>query len=265
MRAVWQRFVAIGDSFTEGMDDPDDVGAYRGWADRVAEQLAVTDPGLHYANLAVRGRLLTRIVEEQVPAALALRPDLVSLAGGGNDVLRRRLDLAQVAALLHDATVRLRDSGADVVLFTGIDPANRSPAAARLSPRVRAYNEQVRRTARETGALLVDLGAAGPVLDHPAMWSVDRLHLSPEGHHRVAQAVLEQLERPYVADWRVPPPEAVAAAWLIRRRADARWMRVHAAPWVHRRLTGRSSGDLVDPKRPGLSPVRTAPVTDRGA
>lgn len=252
---MWQRFVAIGDSFTEGMDDLAPDGSYRGWADLVALALAADDPGIRYANLAVRGRLLPQIVAEQVPAALALEPDLVSLAGGGNDLLRRRLDLGQVAALLREATLRLRDGGADVLLFTGVDPSYRSAAAARLSNRVRAYNEQVREIAGATGALLVDLGTAGPVLGHPSMVSVDRLHLSTLGHERIAQSVLERLGRPFDADWREPPSPAATQPWLQRRAADARWVRVHAAPWVHRRLTGRSSGDFVQAKRPELSPV----------
>ena len=77
-------FVALGDSFTEGLDDPRaDQEGYRGWADRFAEMLAARQPGLRYANLAVRGKMLRQVAEEQVPQAIAMTPGLVSLAAGG--------------------------------------------------------------------------------------------------------------------------------------------------------------------------------------
>ena len=82
-------FVAIGDSFTEGLNDPAPGGGFRGWADLVAGALAAQRPGLfRYANLAIRGKLLGQVVAEQVPRAVELAPDLVSLAAGGNDILR---------------------------------------------------------------------------------------------------------------------------------------------------------------------------------
>ena len=47
------RYVAIGDSTTEGLEDPyPDGSGYRGWADRLAERMAQASPGLLYANLA---------------------------------------------------------------------------------------------------------------------------------------------------------------------------------------------------------------------
>src|SRR5699024_12178143 len=88
-------YVAVGDSFSEGLMDPDPHGEdrYRGWADRLALMLtesAVGSPDVSYANLAIRGRLLDRIIDEQIPRALEIRPDLVSLCAGGNDCLRDR-------------------------------------------------------------------------------------------------------------------------------------------------------------------------------
>ena len=94
---VFHRYVAIGDSFTEGVGDPDPErpNGLRGWADRVAEVLAAATPDFGYANLAVRGRKLPAILAEQVEPAVALSPDLVTIHGGGNDVLRPRVDLDQ--------------------------------------------------------------------------------------------------------------------------------------------------------------------------
>src|SRR4051794_17454894 len=82
------RYVAIGDSQTEGLLDPDGRGGYRGWADRFAEILTGVSPHLSYANLAVRGRLLGAIRAEQVGTAVAMEPDIATVMGGLNDVLR---------------------------------------------------------------------------------------------------------------------------------------------------------------------------------
>ena len=78
----WRRYVALGDSFTEGVGDPDprSPGGVRGWADRVAEELSIGHEDFAYANLAVRGLLLEQILERQVGPALALQPDLISLS-----------------------------------------------------------------------------------------------------------------------------------------------------------------------------------------
>src|SRR5512142_2623698 len=90
---VWRNFVAMGDSFTEGLDDPYPDGTYRGWADLVAARLAVeSGPDFRYANLAIRGKVLDQLVDEQLDPTLAMRPDLISVAAGGNDVLRPVLD-----------------------------------------------------------------------------------------------------------------------------------------------------------------------------
>ncbi len=252
----FRRFVAIGDSFTEGLDDPyPDGSGWRGWADRVAATLAASAPGFRYANLAVRGRKLAQIVDEQVPAALALAPDLVSVAGGTNDILRPRVEVPALAARLHEATCRLSGSGATVVLFTSGDPSARVPAARRLLPRIRALNSAVRAVAAEFDAVLVDLWEASEVFSHPALFARDRLHLSPEGHRRVAAAVLEALRVGPGEVWRTPPPAPAPRSVAAARMEDARWVRAYLAPWVRRRLTGRSSGDGLVPKRATLLPM----------
>ncbi|HUG51138.1 MAG TPA: SGNH/GDSL hydrolase family protein, partial [Terrimesophilobacter sp.] len=98
----WSRYVAVGDSFTEGIGDPDPAspGGYRGWADRVAEVLSEKTEDFAYANLAVRGRLLNRIMDEQIEPALALRPDLVTISAGGNDIIRPNTDPDDIASRL---------------------------------------------------------------------------------------------------------------------------------------------------------------------
>lgn len=249
-------YVAVGDSFSEGLDDPyPDGSGYRGWTDLVAAALAARAPGLRYANLAVRGRLLGPIVAEQVPVAAGLGADLVSVAGGGNDLLRRRYDSDVSARLLDTAVARLVDSGARVLMVAGADVSRRMPGASRLRPRIEALNGAARRVAAARGALLVEIDA-DPAFDDPRLWSADRLHLNPAGHRRVAAAALAALDVPAEESWRAPLPAAAPVPWAQARAQDVQWLRRDVAPWMRRRLTGRSSGDTVTAKRPELEPIR---------
>ncbi|MCW2622382.1 MAG: lysophospholipase, partial [Frankiales bacterium] len=171
---MFQRYVAIGDSSTEGLDDPDGAGGYRGWADRLAEQVAVTSPGLHYANLAVRGRLAGQVRAEQLPRAVALQPDLATFFAGVNDLLRPRYDQDRVLAEVEHVLAELVSTGATVLTITCADPARTMPIARPLRARVLAYNDGVRRAAARTGALVADVAAA-QVASDPRLWSLDRL------------------------------------------------------------------------------------------
>ena len=101
MTHPFSSLVSIGDSFTEGVGDELPDGRVRGWADLVALGLAQasTEP-FGYANLAIRGRLLEPIVTEQLDAAIALAPSLISINGGGNDMLRPQFTIAAVAERL---------------------------------------------------------------------------------------------------------------------------------------------------------------------
>jgi lysophospholipase L1-like esterase len=252
-------FVALGDSFTEGLDDPRaDKGGYRGWADRFAEMLAAQQPGLRYANLAIRGKVLRQVGEEQVPQAIAMSPDLVSVAAGGNDLLRFRGDPDTLAESFDDVVRTLLMAGSQVVIFTGFDP--RLPVVRLIRGRVAAYNMHLRAIADRHACHVVDLWSMS-VLRDPRAWSADRLHLTPGGHRRVALRACAVLGVGVDEDWRDPWPEVPAVtssgrrAWLDARRMDLHWARVHAAPWVARRVRGTSSGDNVDPKRPELLPL----------
>lgn len=258
--------MAVGDSFTEGMDDPyEDGTTYRGWADLVAFRLAVeVGPEFGYANLAVRGRLFSRVVAEQVPAALAMKPDLISFAAGGNDVLRPNFDARSLIRRYDQVIGELRASGADVIVFRFADVTARLPGRRILRPRAAMLNDAAAETAERHGAILVDLYDDDEFLN-PVMWSEDRLHLSPAGHRRVAAHVLSALGLAPDEQWLVVPPRPAPTPWLAARGADLRWARQHLAPWIMRRLRGRSSGDLVTPKRPLLKPFTVAELTMNGA
>lgn len=266
VRAQWTSFVAIGDSFTEGMDDPRGDGTYRGWADRVAEVLAGQVPDFRYANLAVRGRLFEPIVNEQVPPALAmLTPaSLVSFVGGGNDALRPGFDLPTIAQGLDRVIGRLADTGATVLMLTAADVTFQMPAKRMMRERAEAFNEVIRQIAARHGAVLADLWRDPGFVDR-RMWSVDRLHLSPTGHRRAAARVLTALGVAADPAWTAELPPAEPLPWLSARGEDLRWTGRYFAPWIKRRLTGRSSGDGITAKRPTLAPVVSAKLLAAGA
>ena len=246
----WTRFVAIGDSFTEGIGDPEpeSPGGHRGWADRVAEVLAAGTEDFAYANLAIRGRLLQQILDEQVEAALELKPDLISVSAGGNDIIRPGTDPDEIAARFETGLARLTSEGATVIMFNGPD-IGMTPMLSRVRGKVAIYNENLRALAQRYDAVVADMWSLRELSD-ARMWAPDRLHFSPIGHQTVARMVLSALNvendlEPFAAE---PLPRM---AWRQARAEDAVWARTHFVPWVLRRLRHQSSGDNISPKRPG--------------
>ncbi|MDO5626825.1 MAG: SGNH/GDSL hydrolase family protein [Mobilicoccus sp.] len=261
----WRRYVAIGDSFTEGMSDvdPSDPNAFIGWADRLAAMLhdraAAAGGGLEYANLAIRGRKLDDVVGRQLDAALSLQPDLVSMVGGGNDFLRPRADLDDLAQRLEDAVVRLRGAGVDVLLATPTDPRD-APLLSAVRGRHATHSANLWSIARRHGCALIDQWGLRALQDF-RVWSEDRIHMNSEGHRRVALAAYTALGyTPDDADWETPLPPAPPLPRAERLRGDRAWARVYVVPWVGRRLTGRSSGDGREAKRPRPDVPRTNPA-----
>lgn len=258
---VWSRFVAIGDSFTEGVDDPDPgrPDRYIGWADRLAvslDEIAGTENlPFAYANLAVRGRLLDDVVGPQLDRAIALQPDLVSIVGGGNDLLRPNADTSALADTLERAVARARTAGADVLLSTPVDTQD----AGLLKPlrgRLGIHAANVFTIAHRHGAHVLNLWGLNALRDW-RLWAPDRIHLTTEGHRRVSLAALTALGfATDEGDWSTPLPPADAATRRAVLAEHAVWARQHLAPWVRRRVRGQSSGDHVDAKRPELTPLR---------
>lgn len=248
-------FVALGDSFTEGLhDEVGHDGRHVGWADRVAEDLAGTNGSLRYANLAVRGRLLDAVVTEQVPVALDLSPDLASFHAGPNDVLRPSVELPSLLRRYDKAVGRMRSAASTLVLFTVVGrTGGRGRTFDRIAERFATFNDGVRAAADRHDCVVVDVGSE-PVMGDPRLWHEDRLHLNPDGHRRVAAAVLEALgqTRGEHSWWRdaLPAPTPIAPARRVV--ADVEWAGRHLLPWIGRRLRGVSSGDAVTPKRPTL-------------
>lgn len=259
--------MAVGDSFTEGLWDVpggepptvttalDPTLPVRGWADLLAAHLAErADEPVRYANLAIRGRLLKPILDQQVPAALELGPDLVSLVGGGNDMLRPTADPDTMAAELEEAVTALVATGADVLLATGMD-AKDSPVVRRTRARVAVFNSHIWSIARRHDVHVLDVWGMRSLRDW-RMWAPDRIHLTTEGHRRVAQGALVALGlAPDDEAWDDPLAPLPPVPRAVRVRDDAEWFRSHAYPWATRRLRGRSSGDRRVPKRPELELV----------
>lgn len=251
----YARYVALGDSQTEGIGDGDDSVGLRGWADRLAEQLTAVNPGLQYANLAVRGRGAGQVRAGQLGPALALRPDLATVVAGVNDLLRPRCDVAAVAGQLEEMFAALTAAGAQVATLTIPDVGKIAPLARPVRSRVSELNTHIRAAAARHGVAVAEI-ARHPVATDPRLWSVDRLHASPLGHARIAAAVAQAIELPRSDDaWTLPLPPQDLLTGRQSAAAELRWAAAFLGPWLGRRLRGRSSGDGRTAKRPHLLPL----------
>ena len=240
------RFVAFGDSITEGLSDPNPDGGYRGWADRVAEALANAQGQLEYFNVAVRGKRLEQVIADQLPIGMPFvtgSDTLVSFHAGANNVLRPGYDPTWLFPMYRDAAKRIADTGAQLMLFTVQEVKHAETKTARLwNERFGSFNNNVREVAQDTNALLLD-GNQFDVFFDKRLIAADRLHLNEEGHRRVAAAVLANLGMPHDADWQDSlgdlPPSSIGS----RISSNVSWTTSFLIPWAARRLTGKSSGD----------------------
>ncbi|MCL2515611.1 MAG: SGNH/GDSL hydrolase family protein [Microbacteriaceae bacterium] len=251
-------FVAIGDSFTEGVGDAYADGEARGWADLLAYglELDAASHGEHvaYANLAIRGRKLVPLLDEQLAPAIAQHPEMISINGGGNDLMRPRVEIADLSRRLREATLKITDAGIHALVLAGPDPTHNIPGGALVRRRGRALTDEVAAWVSDLPNATYVSAFDDAVLADPAHWSPDGLHMGPLGHLRVATNCLTALGVPVPADW-----DALRAS-LSPTVADfgslAYW-REHVLPWIGRRVQGRSSGDNRVAKRPLLAPVAT--------
>ncbi|GGL44654.1 SGNH/GDSL hydrolase family protein [Phycicoccus endophyticus] len=247
------RFVALGDSLTEGVGDPHPAypNGWRGWAELVADALAVDDPSTEYVNLALRGRRVAQVLQHQVDPAVALRPTLVTLWAGGNDLLLPRVCVDTVAGTLDAALRRLEPTGARVLLFTifELDP---SPVLRAARARASALNDRVRAVARARGAELVDVADVGH--DRETFFCPDRVHPNEAGHLEIARRVAGALRLGPVL------PAGPAAGAVVRRvpgwAGEWGWWFGSVVPHAWRWATAAGSRERVDPK--WALPVRPA-------
>jgi lysophospholipase L1-like esterase len=249
----FHRYVAIGDSTVEGLDDPDGHGGYRGWADRLAAKLAAEQGSVLYANLGIRGRTTRQIRREQLDAAVAMHPDLVAAVSGTNDLLRPRFDPIALRDDIEAIQGTLTGAGATVITFTLPDLSEVMPLARIVRSRLLQMNEIIREVAARTGTIVCHF-AAYPVAADPRLWSDDRLHANTAGHARIAEALADHLGLAGAdRSWSEPLPAVPPPQWPDRLRAEGAWTRRHLLPWLWRHLQGRSSGDGITAKLPRLT------------
>jgi len=249
------RYVALGDSTVEGLDDPDGRGGYRGWANRLAERIAREQGDLLYANLAVRGLKTREVLDEQLGPALEMKPDLAIVVSGTNDILRPRFDAEHAAHDLERMQRALIEQGATVVSFTLPDLTPVMPLARPIRERIRRFAAALVAAGDRSGARVIDF-TAHPVASDPRLWSEDRLHANALGHARIAEALAEVLGlRDANSAWAMPLPEPEPRGVRGALAAELRWNRRYLWPWLWRHARGLSSGDGHGPKRPRLEPV----------
>jgi lysophospholipase L1-like esterase len=279
--AKWNTVVTVGDSVNEGLWDSVDPeldltkleaqqeffdAPVFGWADRLAAHLSrhrahIGLPPVNYASLAVRGKLIKYIVENEIPAALKLNPDLVIMDGGGNDILRPGTSIDQVVHFFEYGLQQIRKTGADVVMLLPSQPGGSLLSLTRSKSA--DYCARLHSLANRYDCYIVDMWDYPNLVD-ARLWSQDRIHPTPECHERIAQMALLGLGLPADPAWaknnnlrrRLPGnPQPLPE----RVHESTEWFKSYVLPWVDRRLHGVSSGDNREGKR--LEPTPMPPST----
>ena len=230
---TFRRYVAIGDSSTEGLEDPDGNGGYIGWADRLAQHIADgQDEPLEYANLAIRGLRTHDIRIGQLNDALAMRPDLLTVFAGMNDVIGPRSATSTWSGRSTSSSSARRGGPAAPWSPSPCPTRRRStrwrPACVSGWTRLNAI---IRSEAERFGVLVVDFEAY-PIAEDPRLWFDDRLHGNTLGHTRMAAALAWRLGIPgFDESWAEPLPEVVAARTRRERLTrDVDWAVNYLAP-----------------------------------
>lgn len=253
----YRRYVAIGDSQTEGLWDGDDIAGLLGFADRLAAMVDALYPGLHYANLAIRGKRIADVLYEQVPQALAMRPDLITVCVGMNDVIQPGRSFGPALVELEYLYAALARSGATVVTTTFPNVAQFLPLGRLVSGRLARINAAITAAAERYGFGLVDLYNA-PSMRELDTWAIDRVHASSKGHMLFAAAAAEALNLPGSNhDWAYGSLDARRRSATAGAYEQLRWTQDSFFPWIWRRLRGLSSADGREPKRPRLESLST--------
>lgn len=155
----------------------------------------------------------------------------------GNDVIRPGTDPDDLAERFEKAVTALTSDVGTVVLTTGFDTRG-VPVLKHLRGKVATYNGHVRAIADRYGCPVLDLWSLRSVQDRRA-WDADRLHLSAEGHTRVALRAGQILGVEVPADpdeeWPTLPPRTP----LDGRRDDIQWAREYLVPWIGHAAAGR--------------------------
>ncbi|GFN08681.1 hypothetical protein Smic_72370 [Streptomyces microflavus] len=187
------------------------------------------------------------------PRAKELAPDLVTFCAGGNDIIRPGTDPDDLAERFERAVADLTGAVGTVMVTTGFDTRG-VPVLRHMRGKIATYNVHLRAIADRYHCPVLDLWSLRSVQDRRA-WDADRLHLSPEGHTRVALRAAQVLGHDVPADPDQPWPPQAQRSPFDARRDNIQWAREYLVPWIGRRLRGESSGDHVEAKRPDLLPL----------
>ena len=251
--------MTIGDSFSEGVGDDRPDGSVRGWADLTALgwAAALGEP-IEYANLAIRGKKIAQIVDEQLEPALALGPTHLTFNGGGNDMLRPVTKISDIADAFSLVLHRCDEEGVQLVLLTGPNPSGQLPLGSVIQRRGDAMSAAVLERIVDRPDVIRALNWPDQELFDPSYWSQDRLHMNARGHHRVAARALEAVGVVPPPEWWSPPATPGVAEAHLSRGAHARQ---YVGPWIKRRITRTSSGDGRPPKFGEFVQVEPQPLT----
>jgi lysophospholipase L1-like esterase len=188
-------YVALGDSTAVG------IGAQSGggYPERLVAKLRPEFPRLRLLNLGESGGTTSDVIADQVPRARRVRPALLTIAIGINDVGLQLPDDA-FALNLENIVVPLRESAAPIVICNIPDLAL-SPAVARLVPRsiyekrIELFNEHITATAARHELVLIDLyGWSREVLPvRDDLFSPDGFHPSARGYDVWADRMLSSV------------------------------------------------------------------------
>jgi lysophospholipase L1-like esterase len=248
------RYVAIGDSLSEGVGDlPWPDGTPRGWTDRLAGLLTLQHGPVEYANLSVRGYKTDQVRDHQLDRALGLGPDLVTITAGMNDILRPRVDFDALCAGLTELVTAFKESGAEVMFVPIPDLSDISPAGSLVDVRRRRLNAIYQQLYDRFGVLPI-ASSEGTVFEDPRAWAPDRLHLSQVGHERLALGAADALGIAGSSEWNTAFEQLALPRTFL---TEARWWWFYVLPWLNRRLRGRSSGDGRTAKLPMLGIVES--------
>lgn len=185
-------YAALGDSFTAGSG----CAPGQAWPDLLGDCLRATSPALELRNLAVHGATSAEVVE-QLPEALELEPDLVTVVFGANDVLTTtRPDASAYARRLEKILAALQQANPVVRPVTATSPERWDflelgpRTSARIARGISAINCATREVSAAHGVACLEV-VGHPGLSEPENFSDDGLHPSPLGHRRASRAFAE--------------------------------------------------------------------------
>jgi acyl-CoA thioesterase-1 len=191
-------YVALGDSTVEGVGatSPD-----RNFVSRLHERLLARYPNARVINLGVSGATSADVLVRQLDRAIGLRPHLVTLSIGPNDITTR-VPVARYEKNLETILGRLRYETTAVAVVNLIPDLAVTPRFSRsrlretVGRQTIVFNDALERQGRAHGAELVNLYAASQreVPRQPELISADGYHPSDAGYALWAALVWTGIE-----------------------------------------------------------------------